>query len=546
MGRFVSSLSLVTGLFSLLAASVAVHAEDDAETVDPAALEADEAVIGEIVLDKQDVFDLSNPKENNWLYRLANKWHIITRDEVITKQLLLEPGDKYTKRLEDESERILRSNQYFYDVSIEPVNHENGKVDLRVTTKDVWTLNPGFSVSRKGGENKTVIDIEDVNLFGRGQLLRVARTDDVDRSSKSIEFDDKHLGSSWVALNMLYSENSDGDSKRLSAIRPFFALDTRWSAGFSAAEIDQRGVLYDLGEQAAEFQQERRFLSAWGGWSKGLRNGWVRRYTAGIVSDEARFSDVTDPTLPAAFPEDRKFVYPFVGIEVLQDSFETTMNHDQIKKTEDILTGLHFSAMLGWSDEGLGADDDALLYRAGASRFFGSLEETAFALAVNASGRLEHGDTKNSRFSVKARYSKRFSEKHSLFASLSGTHGHDLDLDAPIELGGDTGLRGYPLRYQTGDSKLLLSVEQRYFWDWYPLRLFRVGGAVFADAGRTWGEHPLGGTEFGWLKDVGFGLRFAPTRSGSRKIVHLDIAFPLDGDASIDDVQIVLESKSSF
>lgn len=538
--------SLVIILLSALAGGTGAWADDVAESIDPKRLEADNVVIGNVILEKRDVFDLSNPKENKWLFRLANKWHIITRDEVITKQLLLEPGDAYSQRLSDESERILRRNSYFYDASIEPVNLADGKVDLRVTTRDVWTLNPGFSVSRKGGENKTVVDIEDTNLLGRGQLLRLARTDDVDRSSKSVEFSDEHLGDSWVALNTLYSENSDGQTRILSVARPFFALDTRWSAGVDYTDFEERGVLYDLGEQAGEFLQDRRYLSAWGGWSKGLRNGWVRRYTAGAVYDEARFSDVAEPTLPQAIPENRKFVYPFLGIEILQDKFETTMNRDQIDRTEDFLTGFRFSATLGWSSEGFGADNDALLFRASASQFFGSLDDTAFALSADTSGRIEHGDTKNSLVSVRARFSKRFSEKHSFFASLSGTYGHELDLDAPVELGGDTGLRGYPLRYQTGDSKVLLSLEERYFLDWYPFRLFRVGGAVFADVGRTWGDHPLGGTEFDWLKDAGFGLRFAPTRSGSNKIIHLDIAFPLDGDPSIDEVQILLESKTSF
>jgi hypothetical protein len=76
--------------------------------------------------------------------------------------------------------------------------------------------------------------------------------------------------------------------------------------------------------------------------------------------------------------------------------------------------------------------------------------------------------------------------------------------------------------------------------------LFRVGGAIFFDVGRTWGKNPVGGESLGWLRDVGFGLRFAPTRTGARKILHLDIAFPLDGDASIDNVQILLEAKRSF
>ena len=545
MHRLHTLTASATLLAGMLLAPAAVRA-DEAAPLDEARLEADEVVIGEIILDKQDVFDLSNPKENNWFFRLANKWHIITKDPVITNQLLLDSGDVYSKRLADESERILRRNVYFYDVTVKPVNHQDGKVDLLISTKDVWTLNPGFSVSRKGGENKTVIDIEELNLLGHGQLIRLARTDDVDRISKSIEFEDKTLGDSWVALRALYADNSDGESGLLRLVRPFYALDSRWSAGVSLSDINQRGVLYDLGEKAAEYQQERRFYSAFGGWSAGLKNGWVRRYTAGVVFDEHRYSNVLDATLPPAIPANRKFVYPFFGIEIVEDSFEKTRNRNQIKKTEDIQTGTHFAASVGWSDEDFDADQDALLYSASASRLFGALDKTALALSVSTSGRLAQGDMANALTSVSARYSHRFSEKHSFFTTISTSYGHDLDLDNPVELGGDTGLRGYPLRYQTGDSRFLLSIEQRYFWDWYPLRLLRVGGAVFADIGRTWGDHPLGGEELGWLKDVGFGLRFAPTRTGSRKVVHLDIAFPLDGDPSIDNVQIVLESKKSF
>ena len=114
-----------------------MHGEEAPTPQDATALEAQQAVIGKIILDKQDVFDLSNPEENKWLYRLANKWHIITRDNVIANQLLLEPGDLYSKRLSDESERVLRRNQYFYDASIKPVNAADGKVDLLVKTKDV-------------------------------------------------------------------------------------------------------------------------------------------------------------------------------------------------------------------------------------------------------------------------------------------------------------------------------------------------------------------------------------------------------------------------
>jgi hypothetical protein len=74
-----------------------------------------------------------------------------------------------------------------------------------------------------------------------------------------------------------------------------------------------------------------------------------------------------------------------------------------------------------------------------------------------------------------------------LYASIAGDVVHALDPDQQITLGGDNGLRGYPLRYQTGDARLLLTVEQRVFTDWYPLRLTRVGAAAFYDVGRAWG-----------------------------------------------------------
>jgi outer membrane protein assembly factor BamA len=520
--------------------------ENASELLDPQRLETDQVVIGNVILVKQDVFDLSDPKENNALYRLANRLHIITRDSVIEQQLLFASGDEFSKRLVEETERILRRNTFFYDASITPVNRQDGTVDLQVDTRDVWTLKPGFSVSRSGGENRTSVKLEELNLLGWGQQVRIARSSDVDRDSTLFSFRDKNLGRSWAQLRFDYSDNSDGHWNELSVVRPFYALDARWTAGVSGTDFDLERSLYQLGEQAAEFRHERQFASVFGGWSAGLSDRWVRRYTAGVAYDENLFSEVPDATLPPAIPNDRELVYPFFSIELLEDQFVTAQNRDQIKRTEDFLTGTRIAATLGWSDEGIGADRDAALYWLSASRSFGDLAKSAMLLSANASGRVESGDAVNALLSVSARFYNQQSDQRTFFTTISGTYGNNLDLDNPVELGGDTGLRGYPLRYQSGDSKILLTVEQRYFWNWYPFRLVRVGGAIFADTGRTWGENPLGGESLGWLSDVGFGLRLAPTRTGTRSIIHLDLAFPLDGDDSIDSVQFLIQSKKSF
>ncbi len=507
---------------------------------------AQTTVIGEIELRKLNVFDLSNEDENNWLYRLANRLHMVTKDRVINGQLLFESGAEYDARLIEESERILRQNTYLYDANIETTLQQDGVVDVVVTTKDVWTLGPDLSLSRKGGENKSRFGIEEQNLFGRGQMMRFSHEENVDRRSNSFEFADRHLGHSWTSIFLQVADNSDGETNQLSLVRPFYALDARWTAGGRVLSNDGRDALYVLGAESAEYQRERELFTAFAGWSKGLRDGWARRWTAGIVYDDNQFSAVPVPTLPSAIPTDRKLVYPFLGFELLQDEFEITSNRDQIGKQEDFLLGARLTGSIGWAAESFGADRDALLYSATASRGFGSLNSKTLLLSASASGRLESGHSSNVLATIGARYYVTQSRKRLFFVALQGTAGLALDLDNPVQLGGDNGLRGYPLRYQTGDKNMLITIEQRYFTDWYPFRLARVGGAIFADVGRVWGRNPLGTEPLGWLKDVGFGLRLAPTRSSSNKMLHLDISFPLDGDPTIDSMQISLESKRSF
>jgi hemolysin activation/secretion protein len=89
-------------------------------------------------------------------------------------------------------------------------------------------------------------------------------------------------------------------------------------------------------------------------------------------------------------------------------------------------------------------------------------------------------------------------------------------------------------------------VEQRYFTDWYPFRLFRVGGAIFYDMGRTWGSAPLAQPSLGLLKDAGFGLRFGNSRSGLGNVIHVDLAFPLDGGSGISKVQFLVQTEATF
>jgi hypothetical protein len=531
-------------LLALLVCAAMSCAADDVPP--PADLERTGAVIGEIFIYNENIFDLEDPQENKQLYRLANKLHIRTQPKVIRQQLLFKTGDPYSQRLLDESARILRSARYLYDASVKPVGYQDGRVDIEVRTRDVWTLNPGLSFSRSGGESTVGVELEELNLLGTGTDLELSHVSDVDRDSNMIEYKDRHVLDSWVRVRAAYADNSDGSFKALEVERPFYSLDTRWATGVFLQDDQHIQPLYDLGEVVEEFAAHRKFAAATWGWSDGLRDGWVRRWRIGATYDDSEFSALPGSVPPTLVPANRKLVYPWLSFELVQNDFDRFRNHDQIGRTEDFHLGTSLRVQLGYADQAFGADRSAVIFAARASNGSGRANGSALLLSGALAGRLESGELRNAILDAAARYYVRQSERRLFFTTLEASVGRELDLDTQILLGGDNGLRGYPLRYQGGEARALLTVEQRYFTNWYPFRLVRVGAAAFFDTGRTWGESPVSTPSLGLLKDVGFGLRLGNSRSGLGNIIHIDLAFPLDGDSSIDDVQFLVETKERF
>ncbi len=137
-------------------------------------LEAAGAVIGNIDIDIRNIFDESDEREKNGLYRLANHLHIRTKRSTIKAVLLFASGDKYAARKLAETERALRLLVYIYDARVVPVRYADGKVDIKVITKDVWTLSPGISFGRAGGSNSNSFNLQDTNFLGWGKALQVS------------------------------------------------------------------------------------------------------------------------------------------------------------------------------------------------------------------------------------------------------------------------------------------------------------------------------------------------------------------------------------
>ena len=520
-----------------------------ADVPSDAAMEAAGAVIGKIDIDIRNIFDESDARESNGLYRLADRLHIRTKPATVRAQLLFASGDKYRARKLAETERALRLLTFIYDARVVPVHYADGKVDIMVTTKDVWTLSPGISFGRSGGANSTKFNLEEENLLGWGKTLQVSRGSTVDRTTDTVAFSDPNVfGSHWTSA-ISYSDSSDGSQRSALLQHPFYSLDTTWSTKASALSFDRTISRYNLGNIVDQFNDNQSAYELSGGVSNGLINGWTRRWTFGMRYDRNVFlptPGTSTPTPPSLLPPDRTLSYPFTGFDLLQDRYKKIGDENEIGRTEDLYFGSEISGEIGLSNSVFGANHDAVMLAAKALRGLELPAAQQLFLSSDFSSRLEQGRARNLIADAAAKYYWRWRENWLLFAGLSGTTTHMLDPDMQLLLGGDNGLRGYPLRFESGTSRALFTVEQRFFTDWYPYRLVRVGGAVFADVGRTWGSGVVGNSDPGLLKDVGFGLRIGNTRSGLGNVLHVDLAFPLNNVAGIQKVQFLVQTTQSF
>ena len=504
------------------------------------------ALVGEIRVNAEDIFDLDDPKENNAFYRLANKLHIRTRPGVIQRMLLFKSGEPVSVRLIEETERLLHANRYLYDVSIRPVAYHDGVVDIEVKTRDTWSLDLGLSYGRSGGVDSGGIALKEKNLLGTGISLGVARSTDVDRSGTEFQIAQDHAFGGWTSIAYSYASFDDGGNQSFNLARPFYALDTQWAAGLRLSKDNRIDSVYNSGVISSQYRHWNDSTETYGGWSEGLIDGWARRYSVGLTYQDDIYEIEPGLAPPPELPADQTLVAPFFRYEVIEDSYREFKNRNQIERPEYFAMGFQSSVQLGRSLTALGSSREVWLYSGRVSDGFELRSNQTLLTSGSLSGQYGNGTGEHNLFSGSVRYYAPHSKRALFYAGVSGDFVRNPDISDLLTLGGDNGLRGYPLRYQSGDRRALLTFEERVYTDWYPLRLFRVGGAVFFDVGRAWGGENQNAVNPGWLSDVGFGLRIPSARSASGNVLHADVAFPLNPDPSIKSVQFLFTTKVSF
>ena len=524
-------------LFLLL---VAFNAPSLAQECDQSLENLEGLPIIEIEIDNRDIFDPNKPEENRLIHRLGNKLHINTRQETIRDQLLFTIGDAYRQRIIDESERLLRSRGYIHDARIRPELVCGEGVKLTVLTTDNWTLTPSVSVSRSGGETRSSIEVEESNLLGYGTQLKAFAESDEDRDTAGIAYRDENWMGDFKSLGLEYFDNSDGHRHEFALRKPFIQQDSRTAWGIYAVGLERENPIYEAGDEVANIGEEIDAAEISYGWSEGWIDGHVLRHRIGWSAKGEQYFLVDD--LDLELPEDRDNNYPFYEFEYQRVRYVEKINFRVMGVTEDIELGTKLGVRLGWKDEAYDTSQEGAIVEL--KYDFGNFVSSKTLALANLELEYEGNDTidDQGKFKSLGRLYHYLDENNSYLFGIGLRAAQNPELFERIELGGDSGLKGYPIRFQNGDRAITLSAERRIYFNLYLWQLVKFGFAVFAEAGSAWehGDTPV------WLGDIGAGLRLVSTRQSAAKVIHIDLAFPTSETSDIDDYQLFVRAKAEF
>ncbi len=506
------------------------------------------AVVGDIRVSRHNVFDESNPAENNRLYRWANSLRTVTRDTVVSSRLLFASGAPYSARLLKESERILRELSFIYDAKVRAYRVCGDRVDVEVITRDTWTFFPTVSLSRSGGSNSSEFGIRDSNILGTGKAIAIRRESDDERNGYTALYRDPAIFGSWFRGTVVFSDNDDGKLKRVTLARPFFSLDTHWSVGMRYQEETREDALYFRSDETAEFEHQLKDHTLFAGFSRGRDGNKVGRWLFGYNVEDHVFERSDTNKQPDELPEDRELFYPWIGYQSVEDKYRTALNFNNLQRTEDLYIGAAWNLRLGVASESIRGDRNQLVLSGHYSNTLRADDDHLFTTGFDLDGNWDNDrdDWENLRVSTQARYYYRQSEKWLLYGRLRLDYARNLTGEQQLSLGGDNGLRGYEKKYQTGDRSFVFSLEQRYYSDWHLFNLVRVGGAAFFDVGRAWFSGEDNGSNGDVLANLGVGLRFVSSRAEVGSVLHLDFAMPMMTDDDIDSFQVLVTVSDTF
>ncbi|QSX33400.1 hypothetical protein JYB87_17045 [Shewanella avicenniae] len=530
---------LIMGMisFAVVAAQAPANQQTDAASY----------TVGKIIVQSHPIFDES-AKNAIFLHSWANTLHINTKEHVILDRLSFHEGDLVTRKQLDEAQRILRAEPYLRDavISIVPADPSSGansdSVNILVETWDQWSLLPTVDFGRTGGENKYSLGIKDDNILGLGIQSQFEYQSDENRSGYRFNL---RSAVPWVEHGQVaadFHSNDDGSAAYLAFRKPFYTLSGEDSYGVSYLRNDRINTFRQNGRNISQYREYLKQVGLFWGFKLAEDADTHQRLLFGISQDFHEFSEELYTFMP--LPEDRKFVYPWLQWEYLQDEFVVMQNVHLINFNEDINLGWHHTGRIGVETN----DTDGLGYHLWWDTSRGYSSESQLLL-LDFDMQLTQGTTQPDylKLGSGAEYFYRFSPKWTAYSRLRMVTSKNRYLDWPLGLGDDNGVRGYPNDFQLGDHQWVFSAEVRNYPNINLYQLAELGWVAYVDVGRAFGGELARDNEIkGMIGAVGIGARIYSSRSSYGNVVHIDFSMPFSNSDHVDGWEWRFEVKRNF
>jgi outer membrane protein assembly factor BamA len=539
MNSAVQSLVAASAL-GLLTSCLLAH--DATASVEPKV----SGVIGEIVIQTHDVFDLDSPQDDKLIYRAANKAHVRTRDAVVRRELLFTVGDDYDPALVAETERNLRALPFIRRAETLSVKNSSGTITVFVRTYDSWTFEVVAGFRRAGGIASEKVGLAEHNLFGDGKSISGVFSRDDKTETKAASWSDpqflrrKHLRYAMSAL-----EAPGVKSYAVGLSRPFFASITPRSMGFTGSFSDRDVNAYTGDVVTGTLRKHTGEVGLNYGVALTTSTSRARRISSGLLFHRAYFDAARGDAGARSAPEQLisfQFGADWETLDFVKERHVQKFSHE-----EDFNLGLAVIPSVSWAPaalHSLNMDGSQVLPSLQIRKGFRPADQLAFVSVSYASSYVNQSNS-NRIASLDALLYYRGLPSQTVTFHTSYDHGWRLDPSMRLTVGETNGLRGYGLNEFAGDRRWLGSVEDLLFVKDEFLRLADIGLVGFFDSGYVW---PEGTPErvSNLRNSVGFGVRVAPSRSSDNSPVRIDLARALSPNGTRSRWSLSIQAGHAF
>lgn len=485
-----------------------------------------ELIIRDIFIDNRNIFDVDTDLESGFLYRLANTLHIKSKKRTIRKYLLFSPGDSFDINVIHETERLLREKRFLHDASIVHVIHGT-EVDIYVTTKDTWSLKPKVSAGHSGGETRSELGVTDDNLLGLGIRASFGIKNNSQRRSTILKLVDDNAFDRFYHAEITAISSTDGSEHGLSLYKPFYAFNTRHSYGVKIWQQEQMNSYFIQDVKELDYRSKIEKNDIWWGVAIDFGMEGKLRTSFGLAEEYRSYVAEISPSddYESASRFNLQLLYPYIDFSYTENKYLKTKNAYKVGITEDVYQGLMSGIRIGYLNNGVSNSSADWVVESNI-HYSTSIFNSLATIQAEFSGRLGSEGVEDGRLGISATHLIPQSDKLKLYTTYNLEKLIRPYAFSQLYIDSTSGFRGYPLYTDSGTMIEKLSIEQRYYSNWYIARVFHIGFAAFYDTGNIYDAD--GANRH--YRSAGVGIRMLNSRTSRGGVLHLDISKPMDLD----------------